>query len=58
MSLVDKPFPEQALLFMYPQDKSIENSVGKVEIARNEQFLLFPQCFLPFQITFCHFLQI
>ena len=22
-----------------------ENSVGKGEIARNEQFLLFPQCF-------------
>ena len=24
-----------------------ENTVGKGEIARNEQFLLFPQCFLP-----------
>ena len=24
----------------------------------NEQFLLFPQCFLPFQRTFCHFYQI
>ena len=23
-----------------------ENTVGKGEIARNEQFLLFPQCFL------------
>ena len=23
----------------------VENSVGKGEIARNEQFLLFPQCF-------------
>ena len=25
---------------------SFENTVGKEEIARNEQFLLFPQCFL------------
>ena len=23
----------------------VENTVGKEEIARNEQFLLFPQCF-------------
>ena len=27
-------------------DKSFENTVGKGEIARNEQFLIFPQCFL------------
>ena len=25
----------------------VENTVGKGEIARNEQFLLFAQCFLP-----------
>ena len=25
---------------------AFENIVGKEEIARNEQFLLFPQCFL------------
>ena len=25
--------------------KRVENTVGKREIARNEQFLLFPQCF-------------
>ena len=25
--------------------KQVENTVGKGEIARNEQFLLFPQCF-------------
>ena len=35
-----------------------ENTVGKVEIARNEQFLLFPQCFLPVCRTFCYFHQI
>ena len=27
--------------------KPFENTVGKGEIARNEQFLLFPLCFLP-----------
>ena len=37
---------------------SFENTVGKGEIARNEQFFLFPQCFLPFQRTFYHFHQI
>ena len=31
---------------------------GKGEIARNEQFLLFPQCFLLVLRTFCHFHQI
>ena len=25
--------------------ESVENTVGKGEIARDEQFLLFPQCF-------------
>ena len=38
--------------------QAFENSVGKGEIARNEQFLLFPQCFLPIWIAFCHFRQI
>ena len=33
------------------------NTVGKGEIARNEQFLLFPQCFLPVWRTFFHFRQ-
>ena len=39
-------------------NKPIENTVGKGEIARNEQFPLFPQCFLPIWITFFHFRQI
>ena len=30
----------------------------KGEIAPNEQFLLFPQCFQPVWRTFCHFHQI
>ena len=41
----DYPFPKQALVFKSLQYKSFENTVGQVEIARNEQFLLFPQFF-------------
>ena len=51
-------FPKQALVFTCLQYKSFENTVGKAEIARNEQFLLFLQCFLPFQRYLHHFLQI
>ena len=39
----------------YNQYKSFENSVRKGEIARDEQFLLFPHCFQSFQRTFYHF---
>ena len=39
-------------------NKPFENNVGKGEIARNEQFLIFPLCFLPVWTTFCHFPQI
>ena len=38
--------------------KQVENTVGKGEIAPNERFLLFPQCFLPVWITSFHFRQI
>ena len=31
---------------MHEQQTAIETIVGKEEIARNEQFFLFPQCFL------------
>ena len=31
---------------MHQQQTALENIVGKEEIARNEQFLLFLQCFL------------
>ena len=39
------------------QYKSLENTVGKGEIARNKQFILFLQCFLPVLKTFCRFHQ-
>ena len=45
-------------VFMCLQDKAYENTVGKGENARIEQFLLFPQCFLPIWITLCHCHQI
>ena len=47
------PFPNKPL-----QYKSFENTVGKGEIARNEQFLPFPQRFLPIQRTSYHFRRI
>ena len=39
-------------------NKPLENTEGKGEIAHNEQFLLFPQCFLLISIAFCHFHQV
>ena len=36
----------QVLISSHQQQTAFENIVGKEEIARNEQFLLFPQCFL------------
>ena len=48
----------QALVFTCLLYKPFENTVGKGEITRNEQFLLCPQCFPPVWKTFCHFHQI
>ena len=39
-------------------NKPFENTVGKGKIARNEQFLLYAQCFLPVWITSFHFREI
>ena len=43
---------------MHQQQTVFENIVGKGEIARNEQFLLFPQCFLLNQIVVSPFVLI
>ena len=51
-------FPKQTLVFTCLHYKSFENTVGKGEIARNEQFLFFPQCFQTIRITFSHVYQI
>ena len=49
------PIPKQALVFTCLHCKPFENTVGRGEIARNAQFLLFPQCFLPIWGALCHF---
>ena len=38
-----QPFTTEILIFTHQQQTALENIVGKGEIARNEQFLLFPQ---------------
>ena len=43
---------------MHQQQTAFENILGKEEIARNEQFLLFPECFLLNQITVSPFVNI
>ena len=56
-SLNLNPFPYNDT-FWRPWETSLLKTLGKGEIAHNEQFLLFPQCFLPIWIAFCHFRQI
>ena len=45
-------------MLTHQQQKASENIVGKGEIARKEQFLLFPQCFQLNQITVFPFVHI
>ena len=51
-------FTPQIFILMHQQQTAFENIVGKGEIARNEQFLLFPQCFLLNQIILSPFVYI
>ena len=44
-SIVIKPFQNKLWFFTCLQKKTFENTVRKEEIARNEQFLLFPTVF-------------
>ena len=46
------------LVLTNQQQTTFENIVGKGEIALYEQFLLFPQCFLPQQIIVSPFVHI
>ena len=41
---------DSILILTHQKQTAFENIVGKEEIARNEQFPLFPQCFLLNQI--------
>ena len=43
---------------MHQQETALENIAGKREVARNEQFLLFPQCFLLNQSIVSQFVRI
>ena len=43
---------------MHQEQTAFENIVEKGEIACNEQFLLIPQCFLPYQISVSPFVHI
>ena len=52
------PFPNKPWFLRVCNTSIFENTEGKGEIAHNEQFLLFPQCFLPVRRTFCHFHQV
>ena len=53
-----KPFPNKPWFSRVYSTSLLKNTVGKGEIARNEQFLLFPLCFLSGWRTSCHFHQI
>ena len=46
-----EPVTPYILILTHQQQTAFENIVGKEEIARYEQFLLFPQCFLLNQKT-------
>ena len=48
----------EILTLTHQQQTAFENVVGKGEIARNKQFLLFPQCFLLSQINISPFVHI
>ena len=53
------PPPKQALVFTCLRYNSFENTVGKGEIALNEQISPFPTVFSTLlERTFCHFLHI
>ena len=53
MTLVFNPFQNKPW-FLHACSTSLLKTLGKGEIAHNEQFLLFPQCFLSFWRTFWH----
>ena len=56
--MILQPFTPQILILTHQQQTAFENIVRKGEIARNEQFLLFPQCFLLNHISVSPFVYI
>ena len=57
-SIIINPLPNKPLVSHVCSTNLLKTLWGKREIARNEQFLLFPQCFLPFWETSRHFHQV
>ena len=51
-------FTPYKLILTHQQQTAFENIVGQEEIARDEQFLLFPQCFLENQKIVSPFINI
>ena len=58
LGLYVNPFPYNPWFLRVCSTILLKTLWGKGEFARNEQFLLFPQCFLSILRTFCHFHQI
>ena len=52
------PFSNKPWSLWVYSSSPLQTLWGKEKFARNKQFLLFPQCFLPFQRTVHHFHQI
>ena len=50
-----KSLPHKPRFLMMLKKRAFENIVGKGENAGNQHFLLFPQCFLPYQIQILPF---
>ena len=48
--MVNYPFTPKVLILTQRHQTAFENIVGTGQIARNEQFHLFPQCFLLNQV--------
>ena len=50
-------FPNKPWFLHVCSTNILKTLLGKGAISCKEQVLLFPQCFLPFQKTFCHFIK-
>ena len=58
LGILHELFTPYILILTHQQQAPFENIVGKGEIAGNEQFPLFPQCFLLNQIIVSSFVHI
>ena len=59
--LVNEPFPTCKRILTQKQQTTFENIMAKSEIAHDEQFLVWPQCFqlyLTIKLSFMDFFQV